>query len=116
MKYVSNYSPEQWQQIIVQAETSGMRRKDWLEVNGISKDQFYYWKTKLRNQNAIAPIVPAESSELIEVPIVKPKKDLKSTEFTTSAIIHLGKISIELNNNASAEFIENLGRMIHNAL
>lgn len=116
MKYVSNYSPEQWEQIIIQAETSGMRRKDYLEVNGITKDQFYYWKTKLNKQKQITSIVPLESKDFVELEIAKTKEPLRRTEITASAIIHIGEIRVELSNTASAELIENLVRMIQNAL
>ena len=38
---------------VVQAATArpqGQLLKDWLEENNISKDQYYYWQRKVRNE------------------------------------------------------------------
>lgn len=118
MRYTSKYTPEQWVTIIAQAETSGLRRKDYLEINGITKDQFYYWKSRLpKLMDKVTPIAaPSKDTSLVEIPIVKQVSKTAKITDCTAAIVHIGNISIEINNSASSQFMENLGRMIHNAL
>ena len=118
MKYTSKYTPEQWAEIIAQGETSGLRRKDFLEINGITKDQYYYWKTRLpKLMNNTAIVAPDNNNALVEVPVERRiPGNIQATETVIAAVVHIGNISIELNNNASMQFMENLGRMIQNAL
>ena len=37
-----------WTAIIQECRNSGMKTKDWLAENNISKDQYYYWFKQLR--------------------------------------------------------------------
>ena len=37
-----------WAAIIKECRSSGMRILEWLELNNISKDQYYYWQRKLK--------------------------------------------------------------------
>ena len=39
---------ETWTAIIQECRNSGMKTKDWLAENNISKDQYYYWFKQLR--------------------------------------------------------------------
>lgn len=39
---------ENWAVIIHECKNSGMKTKDWLAQNNISKDQYYYWFRALR--------------------------------------------------------------------
>ena len=39
---------ETWTAIIQECRNSGMKTKDWLAENNISKDQYYYWSKQLR--------------------------------------------------------------------
>ena len=34
--------------IIKECRSSGMRILEWLELNNVSKDQYYYWQRKLK--------------------------------------------------------------------
>ena len=38
----------QWAEIIRERQTSGMNIKEWCEVRGISRYQYFYWQKKLR--------------------------------------------------------------------
>jgi len=119
MKGTSKYSAEQWAQIIAEAECSGMTRKDWLELNGLTKDQYYYWVKrlkKLKQTHQVLPDIVESDSSLVAIPIAETKNGAKPDAFIPSAVIHIGNISVEISNEASAEFLNNIGRMIHNAL
>ena len=41
---------ESWATIVRECRNSGMKTKDWLAENNISKDQYYYWFRLLREQ------------------------------------------------------------------
>ena len=43
----SQFQLQKWNTVIQETKSSGMKLKDWLYENGISKDQYYYWQRKL---------------------------------------------------------------------
>lgn len=43
---------ETWAAIVNNCRTSGMKTKDWLAANNISRDQYYYWFRLLRDKAA----------------------------------------------------------------
>lgn len=92
----------------------------WLKENNITKDAFYYWLHKVRaywaEQQGLVPAEKAESKDqkLVEVPVVKPV--VSQNDVSPAAIIRIGSMSIEINASATSEFMEGIGRMIHNAL
>ena len=117
-KYVQDIRLKQWCELIEAANSSGLPRQQWLQENGISKDAFYYWQRKVRRYYAEqSGLVPAaagtEKVSLVEVPLARPATGMG---VTAAAVIRIGSMSVEISANASAEFMENLGRMIHNAI
>ena len=53
---------ESWAALIHECKNSGMKTKDWLAQNNISKDQSYYWlrlvreKAYMEDQNEVAQL------------------------------------------------------------
>lgn len=41
---------QRWKQIIIECNTSGMKKADWMRLHGVSEKSFYRWQTALRNQ------------------------------------------------------------------
>ena len=41
---------EKWRKLIYEANTCGMKKKEWCRINGISTKQFYYWQKRVRAQ------------------------------------------------------------------
>ena len=39
-----------WEQLIVAANSSGLRKREWCLQNGISEKSFYYWQRKVREK------------------------------------------------------------------
>ena len=39
-----------WEQLIVAANSSGLRKREWCEQNGITEKTFYYWQRKVRSK------------------------------------------------------------------
>ena len=117
-KYVQDIRIKQWCELIEAANRSGVPRKEWLKEKGISKDAYYYWQRKVRRyyaeQNGLMPAVAStDKVSLVEVPVARTTPGMPESP---AAIIRIGSMAIEISPNATAEFMESLGRMIRNAL
>lgn len=114
-KYVMDIRIQQWAKIIQAANDSGLPRAQWLAENGITRDAFYYWQKKVRTYYAEqSGIINTGETALVEVPVVSTVPAVHKQE--PAAVINVGAIKIEVSPEASAVFMENLGRMIRNAL
>ena len=104
---------QKWTTLIQEYKSSGMKLKDWLYENNISKDQYYYWHRKLKME-AIKCNMPTfvDVTEVSQPPdVVEPKNLPEAEESKTepaAAVIRFQKYSIEINNTASVEIIRNL--------
>lgn len=58
-------------------------------------------------------VANADKVSLVEVPLARP---VAGMGVTPAAVIRIGSMAVEISPNVSAEFMENLGRMIRNAL
>ena len=120
-RQVSDYKLQEWAKIIATANNSGMSREEFFEQSGITRDAFYYWQRKVQkwivNQqsNSLECAMQPASQSLVEVPVTKPDTLAPST-FQATAIIRIGSVTIEISPSATPEFMESIGRMIHNAL
>lgn len=122
-KYIEEMRLRQWANVIRSANESRLPRTVWLEQNGIPRYTFYYWLNKVRTQyaeqNGLIPIEKEKNHvterNFVEVPIVQ-SDTIKKDDMVPAAIIHIDRIYVEISPTASAEFLDNLGRMIHNAL
>lgn len=91
----------------------------WLDEHNISKDQYYYWRKKLKD----ACIGSMQSSFVeIPVPIANEKKSIEEKKDTqlkrdssVAASIRIGSISIDVQENASTDFIKKLIEAINYA-
>lgn len=117
---VSEYKLREWSKIIAAANASEMKRVDWLKANNITRDTYYYWRKRVQKwilekqpSNSMPVVRTGEDAALVELPIGS--KDVH-TVADIAAVMYFGSIRIEMSNNASTEFMNNLGRMIHNAL
>lgn len=103
---------QKWTTLIQEYMSSGMKLKDWLYENNISKDQYYYWHRKLKME-AIKCNMPTfiDVTEVSQPPaVVEPKNLSVAHEDKTepAAVIRFQNCSIEINNTASSEIIGNL--------
>ena len=48
----NEYRRQQWTQIILECQNSGLSNKEYCRQNGISEKAYYYWLRKLRNAAA----------------------------------------------------------------
>ena len=103
---------QKWITLIQDSKASGMKLKDWLYENNISKDQYYYWYRKLKTE-VVKSNLPAfvEVSNISQTPAVVQPENLNvacKSDLKPAAVIRFSNCSIEINNNASVEMIANL--------
>ena len=124
-----------WAQVVqaANARPQGQLLKDWLLENDISKDQYYYWQRKVRNEIynrlQVDKELPASSAldtdvSFIELPVPKQPaasstacqmgKDVTATG-TPAAIIQTGNISIALSNDISETLLLRILREVSHA-
>ena len=111
-----------WAAIIKECRSSGMRIFEWLELNNVSKDQYYYWQRKLKE--TCIDTLEKQQTTFVELPVVNEqfstaeitishsacdtKNNVTSSDNPVAAIIKVNGITLELDNNASSVFIKNL--------
>lgn len=110
---------QRWKLLIDEKQKSGMKIKDFCEVNGVTKDAYYYWLHKLREENFDTAIqnLPntIQSGTFVEI---RPSGSICENNLQLSqpvAIIQKESMRIELLSNASAVFIKNLLEAVHYA-
>lgn len=108
----NQYQLTKWSAIIKECNDSGIKIKDWLKANNISKDQYYYWRRKLQ-EYAIDSIDTA----FVEVPLSTAPSvnnsysmsagiSIADSARTVIASVHLANASIDIYNNTSPETLK----------
>ena len=120
-QYVENARLKYWLTVINAANNSSMTRAQYLKENNIARATFYYWYNKVRKELAEQNgLIAAEKEKshncLVEVPIETSREMSVVSESSPAAVISFNNITIIVSPEASGEFMENLGRMIKNAM
>lgn len=113
----------QWKALIeqCQARPKGMTAKQWLEDNGISNKQYYYWLRRVRkeayDQKFAVGTLPAKGSgsmvsediSFAEIPVAPETGKLQSdSSFLPAAVIRTQSMEIALSNSASGKLISSI--------
>lgn len=99
-----------------------MKILEWLELNNVFKDQYYYWQKKLKETcldtlekqqtTFVELLFVKEQSSTTEITISHNECDIKnkviSSDNTVAATISVNGITLEIDNNASSVFMKNL--------
>ncbi|MCF0129794.1 MAG: hypothetical protein HUJ70_14515 [Pseudobutyrivibrio sp.] len=110
-----------WAGIIHECQNSGQRTIDWLTSKGISKDSYYYWYKLVKNQCFDIAETQMQSTEVVsvsspafvelQVPTAPVERQAVPTPMkisSPSAVMHVGNITFDIMDSASAEFIRKL--------
>ena len=117
----TQHNLKKWAAIIKEWRSSGMKILEWLEINNISKDQYYYWQRKLKE--TCIDKLERQAATFVELPITKEVPE--STELTVThtvcknddsyfkdnmiaAVIKTNRVTFEITNTATPDFIKNL--------
>lgn len=117
----TQHNLKKWAAIIKECRSSGMKILQWLEINNISKDQYYYWQKKLKE--TCIDTFERQAATFVELPVTKEVPE--STELTVThtvcknddsyfkdnmiaAVIKINRVTFEITNTATPDFIKNL--------
>ena len=110
-----------WTTIIQECRNSGMKTKDWLAENNISKDQYYYWFKQLRpaacmQASGSQPELPVESEkpQIVKLECPDYQNDLDSCS-SSKIRIDRGSIHIEIAGGASPAVIRSIVEVLVDA-
>lgn len=76
----TQHNLKKWAAIIKECRSSGMKILQWLEINNISKDQYYYWQRKLKE--TCIDTLERQAAAFVELPVTKEVP--ASTELTVT--------------------------------
>ena len=122
MSEKQDFQIKRWQCLIKEYQESGMRLIDWCASNGVTKDQYYYWLSKIRqkyHEVAVKQLQTSKSgsnvgntSEERTGSFVEISPELVNEAFRQAslpvAVVQKDNIRIEIMSNASASFIKQL--------
>ena len=110
---------DRWATILKEQSSSGLTIKDWCSQNNIPRDQFFYWKRKLK-ESVLESTLPDIGPVTLPVPesgcptcttFATPK--IPDTEFL--ARITIQDVSIELGSGATEQLISGIIKAVRNA-
>ena len=119
----------EWASRFADQQASGLTVAEWCRQNEISRDSYFYWKRKLKDElitQALPEIVPLNLPD-VSAPECKPIIPLPSDDSRTScttwptcttnspAKIHIGNVMIELDASASENFITSVIKAVCHA-
>jgi hypothetical protein len=99
----------QWNALVQECMSSGLKVKDWCLQNNVSKDAYYYWLRKVRE----AACDSMESS-FVRVPDQCIPSSFHSP-FSTELTISIGSLTININSSTPQHLIESTIRAVTNA-
>jgi hypothetical protein len=105
---------QNWGAIIHECKNSGMKTKDWLAENNISKDQYYYWFRMLREQACIAkPSREEQVNQVVKIECSEPEPTYsKQSDVIT---VNVGDLNINIPSGADIGVIKTILEVAMNA-
>jgi len=100
---------QEWQKRIDDFNSSGMKLHDWLYINGVTKDAYYYWLRKCRS--ASIENLPAEiKSQLPDIEskprLAKVQVQYPVSNMQASVAIKLPYATVEIANGTDRQTLE----------
>ena len=97
---------EQWKQLIIECQQSGLPIRTWCTQHGFREQTYYYYLKKIREEELSklpAPIPLEETTPAVfkKLEVITPVPDTKA-----AVIIRLPQATLEINEGASQETIQ----------
>lgn len=109
------YRLNKWTQIIRECRSSGQTISAWCADHGINPKSYYYWLRKVREAACESlPSVGSQPNPIVpvDIPVSAADTNLADKEGLSDIVIHLGSVTLEIRNHASATLIENTLRAL----
>ena len=112
---------KQWASLFADQKSSGLSVVDWCRQNNISRDQFFYWKRKLKDElvtNALPDIVPRSlpSAPDSVSPVLSPSPQAKDNRATCTsgscARVYINGMTVEFDASALESLISNVVKAV----
>lgn len=110
------YRLNKWIEIVRECRSSGQTVSAWCAQNHVNLKSYYYWLKRVREaacdvlpacQPQQLPIVPVDFSSSQTVQTFS-----ESSHSTSEILIHMGAVTLEIRNHASANLIEHTLRAL----
>ena len=101
----TKFRKEQWEKLISDCKSSGLKVDEWCNQNNVSRHAYYYWLRKIRTQ-ACESVLPTLAIE--EKSTAFTKLEVQSTINDTHAavIIHLPSATVEVLEGTNQQTLE----------
>ena len=101
----NHYRMEEWKQLLLDFQSSGMKLYEWCESRNVTKDMYYYWLRKIREQ--ACDELESNSNQNHALTSFKKLEVITPVPNTTAAvIIRLGGATVEINEGTTQQTIQ----------
>lgn len=114
MRKIDQAKLHYWAGLIHECQNSGLKKKEWLAQKGISKDTYYYWYKRVQEACVEAIEIPdtLPTTEFVSLPVIAESTMIAETEtidtIPSAVTMHVGKVTIDIPETTSVEFIQKL--------
>lgn len=100
----TRFRKEQWKNLILECQSSGMKVQDWCAQQNVTKHAYYYWLRKIRED--VCENLPAVREESKPVPFKKLEVTAPAPNTAAAVIIHLPSATVEVREGTSKQTVE----------
>lgn len=110
---------KQWEEIIRDRCSSGLKVDDYCKQQGISRHTYYYWLREVRknaigNSSAIVEVTPKAQTPCTPVSVAIPTAPITNSSLA-NIVIQKGDITISVNSDVSPQLLMTVMRFLSNA-
>ena len=109
------YNLQCWQKRIEERNASGMTVKEWCDSNGFTKDAYYYWLSRLREEHYEEAAdslryPPVPDQQFVEIARGVPGNPCQAPENhgVPMAVIRRGSLQIDIMPHATHDLLSNI--------
>jgi len=105
---------EQWEKLIAECQSSGLKVDDWCLKNNVSRHAYYYyWLRKIRKK-ACESLLPAIAKQDTQIAFTKVEMQVQQTSSMVPIIIRLQSATLEIYPETDQQMIEVVLRALKN--
>lgn len=100
------YRLSQWAQRLHERQLSGLSITAWCEINGVSRNTYFYWQKRLR-ESACEELALRTGTAVTAAPTFAEVK-MQIPESPGAVVVRLNGAEIEIKEGTSSELVENV--------